>query len=98
MVCCRRETARQDSLLRIDLRLSDYREGTKAVHGAHREEATHPPLRKGENICEWEGEGDVTGAMVRDGKNTTRSPRPNGRGRYAPAPSLLKPTVTSVID
>jgi hypothetical protein len=41
------DPARHDSLFRLCLRRSDYREGTKAGHGAHREAATHqhPPLR-----------------------------------------------------
>jgi hypothetical protein len=39
--------ARHDSLLRLCLRRSDYREGTKAGHGAHREEVAHLQLRIG---------------------------------------------------
>jgi hypothetical protein len=38
-------SARHDSLRRLCLRRSDYREGTKAGHGAHREAVAHPQLR-----------------------------------------------------
>jgi hypothetical protein len=65
--------ARHDSLLRINLRRSDYREGDKAGHGrgAHREEAAYPQLRKGPPrerylwlVCR-EGRGNATGSMER---------------------------------
>jgi hypothetical protein len=52
-----------DNLLRFCLRRSDYREGTKAGHRAHREEATHPALRRVHRVsgtygvCAEGGEG-----------------------------------------